>query len=159
MAIVAEPTTHGHDVTPETAPVPSTTAVPAADDRPAARRRLRPRSTPTTAAPSPPPLAAPAPSAAAPDHRRAPPTVPVYVAPQATDARLDSCTRAGRDATWRFSYVLSGGSGWRPIRHGDRRRWTSHEARTGLARDGFAVDVGPGRRRAGTVQTVALQPS
>jgi hypothetical protein len=82
----------------------------------------------------------------------------VYVAPQATDARLDSCTRAGRDATWRFSYVLSGGSGWRPIPTATAAGGRLNEARTGLARDGFAVDSVQVVDDAGTVRTVALQP-
>lgn len=143
-----------------TAPAASAppTSAPAPGPTPAPPTTARPAPPPPTAAPpptSPPPPPPPPPTTAPPTTARP------FAPPALSGARIDSCQRSGPDATWTFSYVLSGGSGWAPAPGATAVGGGRYsERRTGKASRGFpatsiqVIDVATGQSR-----SISLSPS
>jgi hypothetical protein len=129
----------------------TTTTLRATSPPTTARRTTATTAAPTTTAPPAPPPPPPPPPA--------PPTTAGYVAPSATDARVDGCARSGNDATWQFSYVLSGGSAWRPGPTATASGGRLVESRSGRVQDGFATSSIQVVDDTGAVHGVPLQPA
>jgi hypothetical protein len=94
-----------------TEPAPGDAGVPAPTDTTAAPATLPPPAPSPTRAPRPTTAPTAAPTTAPP----APPPALSFVPPSVSGLRLDECpSNRGSVATWRFSYVLAGGSNWAP---------------------------------------------
>jgi hypothetical protein len=141
------------------------TTPPAVAVPPPAPTTTRPPAPPTTPRPAvtAPPTVPPATSPPPPPPTTAPPTTarPFFAPPALSGARIDSCERSGPDATWTFSYVLSGGSGWAPAPGATAAGGGRYvERRGGKASRGFpatsiqVVDVATGQPR-----SINLSPS
>lgn len=121
-------------------------SVPVATE-PAPTETSAPDTTVAPPAPAPTPTRAPAPTRAPPPPTTAPPPPPPpalsFVPPSVSALRLDECpANRGSVATWRFSYVLVGGTNWAPSPSATQAAGRYSESRESRYRDISVTAIG-----------------